>query len=84
VAQPSSCVITKVDEAVSLGGVLSALVRHKLPVAYVSDGQRVPEDLQPARAHSLVGRAVEIASRNGATADDEVMQRRITGATHGR
>jgi flagellar biosynthesis protein FlhF len=83
VAQPSSCVITKVDEAVSLGGVLSALVRHKLPVAYVSDGQRVPEDLQPARAHSLVSRAVEIASRNGATADDEVMQRRITGATHG-
>jgi len=84
VAQPSSCVITKVDEAVSLGGVLSALVRHKLPAAYVSDGQRVPEDLQPARAHSLVGRAVEIASRNGATADDEVMQRRITGATDGR
>jgi flagellar biosynthesis protein FlhF len=84
VAQPKSCVITKVDEAVSLGGVLSALVRHKLPVAYVSDGQRVPEDLQPARSHSLVSRAVEIASRNGATADDEVMQRRITGATHGR
>jgi len=84
VAQPSSCVITKVDEAVSLGGVLSALVRHKLPVAYVSDGQRVPEDLQPARAHSLVSRAVEIASRNGATADDEVMQRRISGATDGR
>ena len=84
VARPSSCVITKVDEAVSLGGVLSALVRHKLPVAYMSDGQRVPEDLQPARAHTLVSRAVEIASRNGATADDEVMQRRITGAVHGR
>jgi len=84
VARPSSCVITKIDEAVSLGGVLSSLVRHKLPVAYISDGQRVPEDLQPARAHSLVSRAVEIASRNGATADDEVMQRRITGALHGR
>jgi len=84
VARPQSCVITKVDEAVSLGGVLSALVRHKLPVAYISDGQRVPEDLQPARSHGLVSRAVEIASRNGATADDEVMQRRITGGTHGR
>ena len=83
VARPSSCVITRIDEAVSLGGVLSSLVRHKLPVAYISDGQRVPEDLQPARAHSLVSRAVEIASRNGATADDEVMQRRITGVVHG-
>jgi flagellar biosynthesis protein FlhF len=83
-AKPSACVITRVDEAVSLGGIISALVRHKLPAAYISDGQRVPEDLQPARAHVLVSRAVEIASRNGATADDEVMQRRITGAANGR
>jgi flagellar biosynthesis protein FlhF len=83
-AKPSSCVITKADEAVSLGGVLSALVRHKLPAAYVSDGQRVPEDLAPARSHVLVSRAVEIASHNGATADDEVMQRRMAGVRHGR
>jgi flagellar biosynthesis protein FlhF len=83
-AEPGSCVITKVDEAVSLGGVLSALVRHKLPVAYLSDGQRVPEDLAPARSHTLVSRAVEIASHHGSTADDEVMQRRISGVAHGR
>jgi flagellar biosynthesis protein FlhF len=83
-AKPSSCVITKVDEAVSLGGVLSALVRHKLPAAYVSDGQRVPEDLSPARAHVLVSRAVEIASHNGSTADDEVMQRRMSGVRNAR
>jgi flagellar biosynthesis protein FlhF len=83
-AKPSSCVITKVDEAVSLGGVLSALVRHKLPAAYMSDGQRVPEDLAPARAHVLVSRAVEIASHNGSTADDEVMQRRMAGVRNGR
>ncbi len=83
-AKPTACVITKVDEAVSLGGVISALVRHKLAAAYVSDGQRVPEDLEPARAHGLVSRAVEIASHNGATADDEVMQRRMAGAANGR
>jgi len=83
-AKPSSCVITKVDEAVSLGGVLSALVRHKLPAAYISDGQRVPEDLSPARAHVLVSRAVEIASHNGSTADDEVMQRRMSGVRNAR
>ncbi len=83
-AKPTACVITKVDEAVSLGGVISALVRHKLAAAYVSDGQRVPEDLEPARAHGLVGRAVEIASHNGATADDEVMQRRMSGVANAR
>jgi flagellar biosynthesis protein FlhF len=83
-AKPSSCVITKVDEAVSLGGVLSALVRHKLPAAYISDGQRVPEDLSPARSHVLVSRAVEIASHNGSVADDEVMQRRMSGVRSAR
>jgi flagellar biosynthesis protein FlhF len=84
VAKPTSCCITKVDEAVNLGGMVSALIRHKLSAAYVSDGQRVPEDLAPARAHALVSKAVEIASHNGNTADDEVMQRRMTGAKHGR
>ncbi len=83
-ARPSSCCITKIDEAVNLGGILSALIRHKLSAAYVSDGQRVPEDLAPARAHALVSKAVEIASHNGNTADDEVMQRRISGAKNGR
>jgi flagellar biosynthesis protein FlhF len=83
-AKPTACCITKVDEAVSLGGMLTALIRHKLAAAYVSDGQRVPEDLAPARAHTLVSKAVEIASHNGATADDEVMQRRISGGRHAR
>jgi flagellar biosynthesis protein FlhF len=83
-ARPSACCITKVDEAVNLGGILSALIRHKMAAAYYSDGQRVPEDLAPARPHQLVSRAVEISSHNGSTADDEVMQRRMTGARHGR
>jgi flagellar biosynthesis protein FlhF len=83
-AKPSACCITKIDEAVSLGGMLTALIRHKLAAAYVSDGQRVPEDLAPARSHQLVSRAVEIASHNGSTADDEVMQRRISGARNAR
>jgi flagellar biosynthesis protein FlhF len=83
-ARPTSCCITKIDEAMNLGGMLSALIRHKLPAAYASDGQRVPEDLAPARAHALVSKAVEIASHNGNTVDDEVMQRRISGAKNGR
>jgi flagellar biosynthesis protein FlhF len=82
VAKPTAVCITKIDEAVSLGGILSALVRTKLPAAYVSDGQRVPEDLAPARSHTLVARAVDIAHRNNVTPDDETMQRRISGVEH--
>ncbi len=57
------CIITKLDEAMSLGGLLSVVIQQKLPVAYVSDGQRVPEDLAVARAHNLVSSAVSLAAR---------------------
>lgn len=53
-------IITKVDETSSLGGVLSVLGARSLPVAYVSEGQRVPEDLAPARSHNLVSRCVGV------------------------
>jgi flagellar biosynthesis protein FlhF len=81
-AQPASCVLTKLDEATSLGGAISTLVRTKLPLAYVSDGQRVPEDLNPARAHQLVARAVELSRKAGATADEDLLRRRFGAVAH--
>jgi flagellar biosynthesis protein FlhF len=62
--RPDACVLTKLDEAASLGGLLSALVQAGLAAAFVTDGQRVPEDLQPARAHALVTRAAELLTEN--------------------
>jgi flagellar biosynthesis protein FlhF len=59
-------IITKADETSSFGGVLSVLSSHGLPVAYVSEGQRVPEDLAPARAHSLVSRCVAVMQQTRA------------------
>jgi flagellar biosynthesis protein FlhF len=47
-AAPVACVLTKVDEAASLGAVLSSALRHRLKIAYLCNGQRVPEDLHPA------------------------------------
>jgi flagellar biosynthesis protein FlhF len=45
---PAACILTKVDEAASLGAVISTTLRHKLPIAYLCTGQRVPEDLYAA------------------------------------
>lgn len=56
----AACILTKLDEATSLGGVLSALLENQLPLAYVSDGQRVPEDMHPARAHRLISNAATL------------------------
>ena len=82
VVHPRACILTKLDEATSLGGLLSALIRARIAVAYVSEGQRVPEDLAPARAHQLVVRAVELSRRSGATADEELLHRRFGGVAH--
>ncbi|MBV6423838.1 MAG: Flagellar biosynthesis protein FlhF [Steroidobacteraceae bacterium] len=78
----AACVVTKVDEATSLGGTLSALIRARLPIAWVSEGQRIPEDLTPARAHQLVVRAVTLAERSGASVDEDLLQRRYGALAH--
>ncbi len=78
----SCCAITRIDEAVSLGGTLSALVRSQLPVAYCAEGPRIPEDLKPARAHQLLARAVELARIAQCSPDDELLARRYGGSVH--
>ena len=62
--KPEACVLTKLDETSRLGGALSVAIRHKLPLAYVCDGQRVPEDLHNARSHRLVVRAMQAPLRS--------------------
>ena len=81
-AQPTTCNVTKLDEATSLGGTMSALIRAKLPLAYLSDGQQVPEDLSPARSHQLIARAVDLSKKAGAMADEDLLQRRFGGVAH--
>lgn len=60
---PEGCIITKVDEAASLGGVFSALIRQGLPLAFITDGQRVPEDMHLPRTQALVNRAVNMSQQ---------------------
>ncbi len=51
-------IVSKMDEAVRLGGALDAAVRHRIPLHYMTNGQRVPEDLHTANARLLVHRAL--------------------------
>jgi flagellar biosynthesis protein FlhF len=76
------CALTRIDEAVSLGGVLSALARSLLPVAYCCDGPRIPEDLKPARPHQLVARAIELSRQAQTCADDDLLARRYGRSVH--
>lgn len=56
----AGCIISKVDEAACLGEVLELAIGQQLPVAYLTDGPRIPDDLQLPKSHQLVSRAVSL------------------------
>ncbi len=54
----SGCVITKLDEASRMGAALDTAIRYQLPVHYVSNGQKVPENLLFLSARELIDQAL--------------------------
>ena len=79
VTAPAGCILTKVDETASLGGALSALIHSSLPLTFFTDGQKVPEDIHLARAHTLVSRAVALGEQAGADYSDEYLALALGG-----
>jgi flagellar biosynthesis protein FlhF len=73
--KPQACILTKLDETPNLGGALSTLIRHHLPLDYVTDGQRVPEDIAAADARALVCRAAQALKTSGTTEDTTMADR---------
>ncbi|MHB1143880.1 MAG: flagellar biosynthesis protein FlhF [Thiobacillus sp.] len=58
-AGAGACILTKLDETPQPGAALDSLIRHRLPLAYISGGQRVPEDLHAPSAAYLIDRALK-------------------------
>jgi flagellar biosynthesis protein FlhF len=79
--KPLGCVLTKVDESASLGAVLSAVLRHQLKIAYVCNGQRIPEDLHSSHLKRiwLVREALELARRSPPPRDESYFARNFGG-----
>jgi flagellar biosynthesis protein FlhF len=53
VVGPTALVLTKLDEAASLGHVLPLARSCRLPLSYLTHGQNVPDDIAPANADRL-------------------------------
>jgi flagellar biosynthesis protein FlhF len=81
--KPVACVLTKVDEAASLGAAISTVLRHKLKIAYVCDGQRVPEDLHAAHLKRvwLIRAALQLTERAPPARDEAALARKFAGAS---
>jgi flagellar biosynthesis protein FlhF len=81
VAQCRGVVLTKVDEAVKLGPALDALIRHRVKVLAVANGQRVPEDWHRLSAGTLVQRALRAAGSTAWRLDPSDVNLVFAGAT---
>jgi flagellar biosynthesis protein FlhF len=75
--KPQSAILTKLDETPLLGGALSALIRHGMPLDYTTDGQRVPEDIASADARKLVCLAAQMLKQRNEEPDDAVLADRF-------
>ncbi len=69
----AGAIVTKLDEAASLGGIITASIRHQLVLAYCGTGQKVPEDLEPAKNHRLISRAVALMQQYSEQLDQEAL-----------
>jgi flagellar biosynthesis protein FlhF len=56
------CIITKLDEAATIGNALDVVIREKLKLFYVANGQRVPEDIHLANKAYLIQHALNLKS----------------------
>jgi len=63
-------ILSKMDEAVKLGPALDSMIRHKLTVLAVANGQRVPEDWHRLSANALMQRAMKNPSGPAWRLDD--------------
>lgn len=64
------CILTKADETRRLGGAVSVAINHNLPIVYYSQGQRIPEDLQPVDVNSLLRMGIDFATNSEIGSDD--------------
>lgn len=60
-AELSGCILSKLDEAGTIGDALALTIDLKLPVVYETHGQGIPDDMRVAQAHNLVSKAVALS-----------------------
>jgi len=59
-----STILTKLDECITLGNVLDVVLRHQLRLEWITNGQRVPEDIHLINKNYLVHRAITQQQQN--------------------
>ncbi len=63
--RPTSIILSKLDETVQTAGPLSALQGQVPAISYLTNGQQVPDDIEPASAETLVQSLLMMPSARG-------------------
>ncbi|CAJ0788674.1 Signal recognition particle receptor FtsY [Ralstonia condita] len=69
-ANLAGCILTKIDEAASVGHAMDVMIRRRLPLHYVSYGQRVPEDIAVPNKKLLIHRSFRAGAEQSSFALD--------------
>lgn len=81
----AGCIMTKTDEAATIGNALDVIIRQKLALYYVANGQRVPEDLEVADAQALIRHAFSMKKQSRAyTFDNDELPMVVAHAVQNR
>jgi flagellar biosynthesis protein FlhF len=59
----AGAIYTKLDESLSIGEIIATSIQNGLAIGYLTDGQRVPEDIKVANAEKLVTLADRLATK---------------------
>ncbi len=73
------CIASKVDESTSIGGIISILIENKLQLNYISDGQKVPEDIHRANTTDLLKLALEMARQHPVSVNTDELAMSYSG-----
>ncbi len=61
--KPNGLILTKADETPLFGGIVEALLNSSLPLAYIADGQKVPDDINPATKNYFADRILSVTEK---------------------
>ena len=70
IVSPEALVLTRLDEADSLGESLELSIAENLKLAYTSDGPEIPDDLELAEAQELI-QVLELLGRRQTASESE-------------
>ena len=78
---PAAIALTKIDEAATLGPAISVVLRSGIPLVWLTDGQRLPEDLHDAAESRawLVKRAAELMRHRRIAVSERYMSENFFG-----